>query len=40
MAIDRDNFDLDSTHQAGQVKNKERNTGEHRVLQADEERQG
>ena len=28
--LDRENFNLDSTHQAGQVRNKERNTGEHR----------
>ena len=27
--MDRDNFNLDSTHQAGQVRNKERSTGEH-----------
>ena len=33
--IDRDNFNLDSTRQAGQVKSKDRNTGEHRELQAD-----
>ena len=33
--LDRENFNLDSTHQAGQVRNKERNTGEHREPQAD-----
>ena len=32
--IDRDNFNQDSTHQAGQVTSKERITGEHRELQA------
>ena len=36
----RDNFDLDSTHQAGQVASKERNTGEHRELQANSGQQG
>ena len=30
-------FDLDSTHQAGQVRNKEKNTGEHREPQTDVE---
>ena len=35
-----ENFYLDSTYQAGQVRDKERNTGEHRELQADVERQG
>ena len=33
--LDRDNFNLDSTHQEGQLTSKERNTGEHRELQAD-----
>ena len=28
--MDRDSFNLDSTHQAGQVRDKERSTGEHR----------
>ena len=37
---DRDNFDLDSTHRAGQVTSKERNMGEHRELQADGGQQG
>ena len=36
----RDNFNLDSTHQVGQVTNKERDTGEHRELQAYGEQQG
>ena len=40
MELDRENFNLDSTHQAGQVRNKERNTGEHREPQADVEQQG
>ena len=38
--IDRYNFNLDSAHQAGQVRKKERNTGEHREPQADVEHQG
>ena len=38
--LNRDNFILDSTHQAGQFRHKERNTGEHRELQADGEIQG
>ena len=37
---DRDNFNLDSAHQAGQVRNKERNTEEHREPQTDGEEQG
>ena len=37
---ERENFNLDSTHQASQVRNKERNTGEHREPQADVEQQG
>ena len=37
---DRENFNLESTHQAGQVRNKERKTGEHREPQADAEQQG
>ena len=37
---DRDNFNLDSAHQAGQVRNKERNTEEHREPQTDVEEQG
>ena len=36
----RDNFNLDSTRQAGQVTSKERNTGEHGELQADAGQQG
>ena len=36
----RDNLNLDSTHQAGQVRNKGRSTGEHREPQADVEQQG
>ena len=37
---ERHNFNLDSTHQAGQVRNKERNTEEHREPQTDVEQQG
>ena len=36
----RGHFSLDSAPQAGQVTNKERNTGERRGLQADGEQQG
>ena len=36
----RENFHLDSTHQTGQVRNMERNTGEHREPQANVEQQG
>ena len=39
QTLDSDNFNLDSTHEASQVRNKEMNTGEHR-LQADVEQQG
>ena len=37
---ERHNFNLDSTHQAGQGRNKERNTEEHREPQTDVEQQG
>ena len=41
MSKNRDNFNLDSTRQAGQVTSrKERNTGEHREIQADSGQQG
>ena len=34
-----DNFNQDSTHQTGQVTSKERNSGEHKELQADRGKQ-
>ena len=40
MKRERRNFNLDSTHQAGQVRNKERNTEDHSEPQTDGEEQG